>query len=370
MTKAPPNVGRRIDLRSDTVTKPTSDMIAAMARAELGDDFFRDDPTVLAFEEQVADLLGVEAAMLVISGTMGNLVSALSLSSRGTSFIVEASAHIQINESGWPSSIAGLTAKPIQGVAGKIGAEALRQAIGDAQARLSAPPSLLCLENTHNAAGGRVVDPLHMAYLADIAHASAIRVHLDGARIFNAAVALGRPVRDLARNMDTITFCLSKGLSCPLGAVVAGSADIVRAARRWRQVLGGGMRQAGVIAAAGRVALTSMIDRLAVDHENARLLAARLRDAGLDVDVGAVETNILFVKVPGGFDQDFFQSELRASGIIATPPKAGRIRFVTHREVSASDVVFASDTIAKAFELARRHTPLARGDEARTEAVY
>jgi threonine aldolase len=343
-----------IDLRSDTVSKPTPDMIKAMADAELGDDFFRDDPTVLAFEEEVADLLGMEAAMLVISGTMGNLVCALSLSSRGSSFIVEASAHIQINESGWPSAVAGLTPKPIQGVAGKISLDALRQAIAEGQARLSAPPSLLCLENTHNAAGGRVMDPPHLMALGEIAHSNGMKVHLDGARIFNAAVALGRPVRDFVRDVDTTTFCLSKGLSCPLGAVVAGSADAVRAARRWRQVVGGGMRQAGVIAAAGRVALNSMVDRLQVDHQNATLLAARLCDAGLEVDVKAVETNIVFVTLPSRFDQDFFLSELLADGIVTTPPKAGRMRLVTHRGVSEADVVFSSGVIGKAFDLAKR----------------
>ncbi|WP_287381073.1 GntG family PLP-dependent aldolase [Mesorhizobium sp.] len=364
------NRKRIIDLRSDTVTRPTADMIEAMSRAELGDDFFRDDPTVLALEEEAADLLGMEAAMLVISGTMGNLVCALSLSPRGSSFIVEANAHIQINESGWPAAIAGLTAKPVHGVAGKIGVDALKQAIAETQLRLSAPPSLLCLENTHNAAGGRVTDPSHLAELADVAHASGIKVHLDGARIFNAAVALGRPVRDFMRNVDTTTFCLSKGLSCALGAVVAGSADAVQAARRWRQVIGGGMRQAGVIAAAGRVALKSMVERLAVDHENARLLATRLRDAGLEVDVEAVETNMMFLKVPNGFDQHLFQSELRASGIVITPPKSGRIRLVTHREVSTSDIVFCSGIIGRAFDLAQRQKVCADADTTAAEVVY
>ncbi|TIS42503.1 low specificity L-threonine aldolase [Mesorhizobium sp.] len=370
MTSISANVRRIIDLRSDTVTRPTAEMVEAMSCAELGDDFFRDDPTVLAFEEEVADLLGMEAAMLVISGTMGNLVCALSLSPRGSSFIVEASAHIQINESGWPSAIAGLTPKPVEGVAGTIGVDALQQAIAEAKLRLSAPPRLLCLENTHNAAGGRITEPEHLAALADIAHASGLRVHLDGARIFNAAVALGRPVRDLTKHADTATFCLSKGLSCPLGAVVAGGADAVQEARRWRQVVGGGMRQAGIIAAAGRVALNSMVERLAVDHDNAKLLATRLRDASLDVDVEAVETNIIFAKVPGGFDYDFFQSDVRASGIVIMPPKAGRIRLVTHREVSAPDIVFASDMIAKAFDLARRQAPSADARMAVPNAVY
>ncbi|WP_287198345.1 GntG family PLP-dependent aldolase [Mesorhizobium sp.] len=369
MTSISANRRRIIDLRSDTVTRPTAEMIEAMSRAELGDDFFRDDPTVLAFEEEVAGLLGMEAAMLVISGTMGNLVCALSLSPRGSSFIVEASAHIQINESGWPSAIAGLTPKPVEGVAGTIRAEALQRAIAEAKLRLSAPPRLLCLENTHNAAGGRITEPGHVAALADIAHASGLKVHLDGARIFNAAVALGRPVRDFTQHADTATFCLSKGLSCPLGAVVAGSADAVQEARRWRQVVGGGMRQAGIIAAAGRLALSSMVERLTVDHDNAKLLATRLRDANLEVDVEAVETNIIFAKVPSGFDYDFFQSELRASGIVTMPAKAGRVRLVTHREVSASDIVFASDMIAKTFDLAKQ-TRSANARIAAPNAVY
>jgi threonine aldolase len=347
------NVSQPIDLRSDTVTKPTREMLEAMSRADLGDDFFRDDPTVLAFEEEVAELLGLEAAMLVISGTMGNIVSCMALSSRGESFIVESRAHIQINESGWPSTLAGLTPRPITGTDGAISPAALDETIQDSRSRLGVPSRLLCLENTHNAAGGRVMVPSQIATLAGIAHSNGMRVHLDGARIFNASVALGRPVRDFVRDVDTATFCLSKGLSCPLGAVVAGSADVIKEARRWRQVVGGGMRQAGIIAAAGQVALQSMVDRLQQDHENATLLASRLEAAGMDIDVQAVETNILFVNLPvRGFDPLLFHARLLDKGVVINPPKGGRVRLVVHRHVSKSDAVAAADLFVQAFHTA------------------
>ncbi|TPK62407.1 threonine aldolase [Mesorhizobium sp. B2-4-15] len=360
-----------IDLRSDTITIPTAEMIEAMSRAELGDDFFRDDPTVLDFEAQVADLLGTEAAMLVISGTMGNIVSAMALAPRGTSIIVEASAHIHINESGWPSTIAGLTPRPIQGTAGMISVPALTEAIAAGQSRLSTPPSLLCLENTHNAAGGRVMASSDLAALADIAHSNGLKVHLDGARIFNAAVALGRPVTEFARHVDTITFCLCKGLSCPLGAVVAGSSEIIQRARRWRQVLGGGMRQAGVIAAAGRIALRSMIARLEEDHQNAKLMATRLRDAGLDVDPCVVDTNIVFVTLPSNnFDPTFLQAELSKNGVRISPPKAGRMRLVTHRQISQADALSSCDLIVRACEMAVGRQPSSEKNHVGGEAVY
>lgn len=361
---------RMIDLRSDTITTPTPEMIEAMSRAELGDDFFRDDPTVLDFEAQVADLLGVESAMLVISGTMGNIVSAMALAPRGTSIIVEATAHIHINESGWPSTIAGLTPRPVQGTGGMISATALTDAIAAGQSRLSAPTSLLCLENTHNAAGGRVTSPEDLAVLAGIAHDNGLNVHLDGARIFNAAISLDRSVSDFVQPVDTTTFCLCKGLSCPLGAVVAGSSEIIEKTRRWRQIIGGGMRQAGVIAAAGRVALRTMVARLEEDHQNAKLLATRLRDAGLDVDPSAVDTNIVFVNLPSGdFDAAYLHSEMLENGVRISPPKAGRLRLVTHREITQPEALVASDLIARTCEAARGRQ-LSGVNNAGMDAIY
>ncbi|TGT36629.1 hypothetical protein EN808_26805 [Mesorhizobium sp. M8A.F.Ca.ET.165.01.1.1] len=361
---------KMIDLRSDTVTTPTPEMIEAMSRAELGDDFFRDDPTVLDFEAEVADLLGVESAMLVISGTMGNVVSAMALAPRGTSIILEAAAHIHIKESGWPSTIAGLTPRPVQGIGGMISPTALADAIAVGQSRLSAPASLLCLENTHNAAGGRVMSPEDLSVLAGIAHESGLNVHLDGARIFNAAISLGRSVSDFVQPVDTTTFCLCKGLSCPLGAVVAASSEIIEQTRRWRQILGGGMRQAGLIAAAGRVALRTMVDRLAEDHQNAKLLATRLRDAGLDVDPSTVDTNIVFVNLPqADFDVDYLHSELLESGVRISPVKAGRLRLLTHREVTQREALLASDLIAKSCAAARGRQP-SDVNKAGVDAIY
>jgi threonine aldolase len=239
-----------------------------------------------------------------------------------------------------------------------ISVPALTEAIVAGQSRLSTPPSLLCLENTHNAAGGRVMSPSHLAALAGTAHSNGLKVHLDGARIFNAAVALDKPVKDFVRHVDTTTFCLCKGLSCPLGAVVAGSTEVVARTRRWRQILGGGMRQAGVIAAAGRVALRSMISRLEQDHQNAKLLATRLRDAGLDLDPSSVDTNIVFINMPSGsVDPILMHGELLRRGVLVSPPKAGRMRLVTHRQISQADVVAVSDVIAQICEMARGHQP-------------
>ncbi len=343
-----------IDLRSDTVTKPTRDMIDAMSRAELGDDFFRDDPTVTALEELAAGMLGHESAMLALSGTMGNLVSVLTLSARGQSFIAEETAHLLINESGWPASLAGLTAKPIRGVNGVLSPAQLTEAIAQSQNKLTPLLGLVCLENTHNAAGGRVMTADQTREIVALARHQGLKIHLDGARIFNAAIACGVPVSQLVEGVDTVTFCLSKGLSCPAGSIVAGTSDVIAQARRWRQTLGGGMRQAGVIAAAGLVALKSMVDRLAEDHQTAQLFARKLFEAGLSVEAEAVETNIVFVGLPGAdFDAGHFYSELLGRGLKINPPRGNRIRAVTHRSVTAFDAAEAADRFIAAYRAAQ-----------------
>src|SRR5829696_367643 len=285
-----------IDLRSDTVTKPTPAMRAAMAAAEVGDDVFGDDPTVNELERRAAERVGMEAAVFVPSGTMGNLASLLAHCARGREVIVGDEAHIYHYEAGGASIVGGLVyhtvptapdgSLPVAGIA-----EAVRPATGNAHL---APAGVICLENTHNRLGGTVITPAYTAQVAALAQQHGLPVHLDGARIFNAAVAAGLPVSAWTEHVTSVQFCLSKGLGAPVGSVVAGPAYFVQEVRRMRKMLGGGMRQAGVIAAAGLVALDTMVDRLADDHANARLLAEALSGIqGLTIDPTRVQTNIV-----------------------------------------------------------------------------
>jgi len=338
---------RIINLRSDTVSKPTSAMRQAMAAAEVGDDYYRDDPTVLALEEKAADLFGKEAAMLVFSATMSNVVSVLSHTRRGQSIILEATSHIFNNEGGFVASFGGLVPKTVLGHRGRMTPEQVEQAVFPS-AVLHPQTSLLCLENTHNAAGGCCLSLEQTRALAGKARELGLKVHLDGARIFNASVSLGVPVRELTAPVDSVTVCLTKGLGCPVGAITLGSADFIARARRWRQVAGGGMRQAGIFAAAGLLALDTMVDRLAEDHANAKRLATILAEAGLFLDppLEEVESNILFAEIPAELmDADMFVARLREEGVIVNPPRSRRIRLITHHDVSADDVEFAGRVV-------------------------
>jgi len=340
---------RTINLRSDTVTQPTEAMRRAMAEAVVGDDYYRDDPTVIALEERAAGLFGKEAAMLVFSATMANLVSVLSQTRRGQSVILEASSHIFNNEGGSLATFGGLTSRTIHGVRGRMTPEQVKEAVFPG-AVLHPQTSILCLENTHNAAGGTCLSPAQTRALADAAHSLGLKVHLDGARIFNSAVAQGVPARDLVEPVDSVTVCLTKGLGCPVGALVLGSKAFVENARRWRQVTGGGMRQAGVFAAAGLVALDTMVDRLAEDHANAQRLACLLTESGLCLDPPPeeVETNILYAEIPAELmDADVFVERLAAEGVRVNPPRARRIRLITHLNVSAEDVEAAGAAVRK-----------------------
>jgi threonine aldolase len=341
-----------IDLRSDTITRPNPRMRQAMADAEVGDDFYRDDPTVAAFEERAAALLGQEAAMLVLSGTMGNIVSLLSSTRRGDSILVADNSHIYLNEAGNLAAVAGLLPSLVSHPQGLHCGEQISAALRP-DSVLYAPLSLVCIENTLNAGGGHALGAAATDAIVEIAHAHGLKVHLDGARIFNAAAALGLPATALSRNVDSITFCLSKGLGCPLGSVVAGSKDFVAAARRWRQVIGGGMRQAGVIAAAGQVALDYMVDRLAEDHINARRLAELLAEGGLDPALD-VQTNMVFVDIPPAACPQALVGEMRKRGVIVNAAKGRRLRFVTHADVSAADIEEAGRRVAAALEAATR----------------
>ncbi len=338
-----------INLQSDTVTKPTEAMRQAMARAEVGDDFYRDDPTVRALEDKAADLFGREAAALVFSATMANLVSVLAHTRRGESVILEASSHIFNNEAGGLSAFGGLTPRTLKGVRGRLTPAQVEGAVFP-HGVLHPQTSLLCLENTHNAAGGTCLSLEQTEALAAKARSLGLKVHLDGARIFNASVALGVPARELAAPADSSTVCLTKGLGCPVGALVMGGAAFVEEARHWRQAAGGGMRQAGVVAAAGIVALDTMVERLAEDHANARRLALLLAEAGLVLDPPAeeVETNILFAEIPAALmDAAHFVERLAQEGVRVNPPRGRRIRLVTHLDVSADDIEAAGAAVRR-----------------------
>ncbi len=329
-----------IDLRSDTVTRPTKQMRTAMAEAEVGDDVLDGDPTMRELEVRVAGLLGTADALWTPSGSMANLIALTTHLSRGDAFLAPAGAHVLDNELGTAAWLAGgmPRALPHDAGPGKISPDAVRRAAGSPGPYYALRTTLLCLENTHNAAGGTVTAPDEHASLAAAARRARLRVHLDGARIWHAAVALGVPPGALTVGADTVQVCLSKGLGAPVGSVVAGSEEFVEEARRLRKMLGGGVRQGGVLAAAGLVAL-DRIDRLAEDHARAATLAAGMVERGWQV--GAPETNIVLVTVAdlAGTLERFEQSGVRAT------PMAGRVRLMTHADLTDADITAALDRI-------------------------
>ncbi len=330
-----------IDLRSDTVTRPDAAMRAAMASAEVGDDILDGDPTMRELEERSAELLGVEACLWVPSGSMGNLIALFLHLRRGDRFLAPDLAHVLDSEVGTAAWLAGGMPRPLPWTAGpgRITAEDVRTTASTGGPYFALVDRLLCLENTHNAAGGTVTPPEDHAALVTAARESGLLVHLDGARIWNAAVALKTEPAHLTRGVDTVQACLSKGLGAPVGSVVGGSTDFVREGRRVRKMLGGGVRQGGVLAAAGLVAL-QRIDRLEEDHDNANLLARGMRDLGWHVT--PPRTNIVMAQVP---DAARSVERLRQAGVLAVPV-AGRVRMVTHCDVSRGDVLRALDRMA------------------------
>jgi threonine aldolase len=332
---------RAIDLRSDTVTKPDEAMRAAMAGAEVDDDVLGHDPTMRRLEETVADLLGVEAALWVPSGSMGNLIALTVHLDRGERFLASRGAHVVDAELGTAAWLAGGMPAEVDGDRpGHLPVEAVRAAGGTASGPYYAlRTTLLCLENTHNAAGGVVTPPDEHATLVAAARDGGLKVHLDGARLWNAAVALSVPPAALTVGVDTVQVCLSKGLGAPVGSLVAGTAEFVAEARRVRKMLGGGVRQGGVLAAAGLVALRRIND-LELDHENAAILANGLADLGWEVT--KPETNIVLA---GTADVASTLATLRRVNVLAVP-MGGRIRFIAHRDVSTADITDALDRIA------------------------
>ncbi|ODU01035.1 MAG: threonine aldolase [Pseudonocardia sp. SCN 72-86] len=329
-----------VDLRSDTVTQPTKQMRAAMAAAEVGDDVLDRDPTMRALEERVAGLLGAADALWTPSGSMANLIALMAHLERGDAFLAPAGSHVLEAELGTAAWLAGGMPQPLEhdGGPGKITPDAVRRAAGGPGAYYTMRTSLLCLENTHNAAGGTVTAPEEHAAVAAAARAAGLSVHLDGARLWHAAVALGVPPGALTVGADTVQVCLSKGLGAPVGSLVAGSAEFTEEARRLRKMLGGGVRQGGVLAAAGLVAL-DRVDRLAEDHERARVLAEGLRERGWQV--ADPETNIVLVSVadlPGTLTR-FEESGVRVA------PMAGKVRLITHADLTDDDIDTALDRI-------------------------
>jgi threonine aldolase len=343
---------RIVDLRSDTVTQPTEAMRRAMYEAELGDDVYGEDPTVNRLEELSAERLGKEAALLLLSGTMGNLVGMLAQTRPGDEAIVGEHSHIFLNEAGGPAALGGIQLRPIPTDRGAIDPEAVEGALRDPKNLHHPRSKLVCMENTANRDGGAAVRVENMDAVAATAHRNGLRLHVDGARIFNAAVALDVPVDRLVQGADSVTFCLSKGLGCPVGSILAGEADYVQEARRWRKMIGGSLRQSGVIAAAGIVALEQMVDRMAEDHANARRLADGLNQLpGLSVDVEHVDTNIVMLDLEERIDPKAFVAGLRDRGVRIGSPYGGRVRLVTHYQVSSDDVEFTLKAAEQALGL-------------------
>jgi threonine aldolase len=342
------NAAPRIDLRSDTVTKPTQAMLDRMVRAELGDDGRGDDPTVKELEALAADTLGKEAGLFLPSGTMSNQVAILSHARTGGEAIGEASCHVFRSEMGGVSLLAGLFPRPLPGSRGAIDIASLEAALRPPEMTPNQlGTALVCVETTHNAAGGAVLALDHLNSVHTMCAQKGVPVHLDGARLFNAAIALGVPARDIAAHAESVTFCVSKGLSAPVGSVLTGSAGFITRARGYRRMLGGNMRQAGLLAACGIIALEQLVDRLHEDHANARRLAQGLQaiDPGL-VDAAAVETNIVMVDVSAtGSSADSWLDALAHYEIAAAPAKPDVIRFVTQRHITTADI----DHVVAAF---------------------
>ncbi len=328
---------RPIDLRSDTVTLPTEQMLRAMATAELGDDVYGEDPTVRRLEEVAAQRAGKEAALFVPTGTMGNAVAVLTHTRRGQEIIVGVDAHIYDAEAGGLAVLAGLLARPLECPCGRLEPAVVEAALRPDDVHF-ARTGLLCLENPHNAAGGVAVPATEIRATAEVARRNGLPVHLDAARLFNAAVALGVDPVELTAPADSVMFCLSKGLCAPVGSLLAGTAEFIAEARRNRKMLGGGMRQAGVLAAAGLVALETMVDRLAEDHANAQALAQGLAELpGLEVDAESVQTNMVYVGT-GLAPAAGLVEALKARGVLINAVGAGRVRFVTHKDVDREAV--------------------------------
>jgi threonine aldolase len=337
-----------IDLRSDTVTKPTAEMREAMASAQVGDDVYQEDPTVNRLQARAAEIFNKEAALYVPSGTMGNQVAIRVHTSPGQEVILEARAHIYEFEMAAMAAISGVLPRPLASADGILEWEAIHHAIRP-KIYYRAQTGLVALENTHNVAGGTVYAKEQIRKICENSHGAGLPVHLDGARIFNAALALGENVAELVDGCDSVMFCLSKGLCAPVGSMLVGSREFIEKARSVRKMLGGGMRQAGVLAAAGLIALEKMPSRLIEDHQNARLLADLLKKIPeLDLDPSSVRTNILMVGIGRtGLDSEKLGVLLKAEGVFISSLDASQIRLVTHKDVNRAQIVQAAEIFKK-----------------------
>jgi threonine aldolase len=337
-----------IDLRSDTVTRPDDEMRRAMAEAEVGDDVYGEDPTVRCLEEEAAAAAGMEAALFVPSGTMGNQI-ALHLHGRpGGEVICEASCHIVKHEIGAMAALSGLLPRPLSSPRGLLDPAAIEAAIAP-DVSYHSPTVLIEVENSHNMAGGTVYDRPRLESILAVGRRHGLPVHLDGARIFNAALALGTTVPALAADFDSLMYCLSKGLGAPVGSLICGQRDFVAEARRVRKMLGGGMRQVGVLAAAGLVALRKGPARLPADHENAGRLARALAELpGIELDLATVRTNIVIFRIGPELcagSSTTFLAHLAETGVLGSPVSGDQVRLVTHRDVGRGQIDQAIERI-------------------------
>ncbi len=331
-----------IDLRSDTVSKPTAEMRKAMAQAEVGNAAYGEDPTVNRLQERAAEMLGMEAALYVPSGTMANQIAVKIHVRPGDEVILDSESHIFNKEVGMMAAFAGALARTITTAHGVLPIEAVEEAILPIS-RSESQTGLICLENTHNRKGGTIYPLDEMRALIELAHSKGVPIHLDGARIFNASVATGTAVRDLVKGFDSVMFCLSKGLGAPVGSLLLGSTAFIEEAHRVRRMLGGAMRQAGIIAAGGLHALEHHIERLAEDHDNAKLLADVLR--GKDqVTLEPVHTNIAIFSLAGITAEDFAE-QMRTEGILVNLVSSKKIRLVTHLDVGREQALTAADAL-------------------------
>jgi len=342
---------RVIDLRSDTITHPTPEMRKAMFEAEVGDDVYGEDPTVNRLEAMAAEMMGKEAAVFTASGTQSNLVAVLTLTHHGDEVILGDQAHILWYEVAGAATLGGVVLRTVPNDgSGRLSLDDIDRTIRGKDIHYP-ETTLLCLENTHNRCGGAVLTPDYTDEACNLAHKRGLKVHLDGARIFNAAVALGVPACALAQNVDSVAVCLSKGLSAPVGSLLCGRSGFIKRARKFRKMLGGGMRQAGVIAAAGIVALQTMVDRLAEDHANARRLARGLTDIkGITLAQDDIPTNIVMFELSSELPVAEFTKRLEEAGVKMGLRDGGPFRAVTHHMVSSSDIDEALARIRTVYE--------------------
>jgi threonine aldolase len=341
---------RTVDLRSDTLSLPTEEMREAMTKAELGDEQYFEDPSVNRLQEMAAEILGKEAALFVCSGTMGNLLGALTHCERGDEIVLEANSHMYNAEASNLAFVGGFMTRPVLGHNGILDPQDVEAAIRRRVSRHYPRTGLVCIENTHNRSGGVIVPLERVEAISRVAKKHGVPVYMDGARIFDAAVALGVDVKEFTQHVDSLQFCLTKGLSCPAGSILAGTANSIERAKRFKQMLGGYMRQTGILASVGIVALEKMIDRLVEDHQNARILGEGIAQIEtLRVNLELVQTNMVYFEMEEelGVDASEFAKRLEKLGVRCLAVGPVRIRLVTYHGITREDVEYVSECIAK-----------------------